>query len=77
MILEEAENLKLETLEQGKDDPEKVDAEEVDAGELAGSLEKDIDYMKALKIHEKRLMRRVKQIREARNILRRRVAKKI
>ena len=76
MILEEAENLK-ETLEQGKDDVTKVDAEEVDADALAGSLEKDIDYLKALKIHEQRLMRRVQQIREAKNILKKRVAKNI
>ena len=42
MIMEEAKKLHLETLEQGKEDSEKVDAEEVDAGEFAGSLEKDI-----------------------------------
>ena len=42
IILKEAEAL-AETLEQNKDDSEKVDAEEVDADKLAGSLEKDID----------------------------------
>jgi len=77
MILEEVESLKLETLEQGKDDSKKVTAEEVPAEDLAGSLEKDIDYMKALKIHEARLMRRVRQIKEAKNQLRRRIAKKV
>lgn len=77
MILEEVENLRLETLEQGKTDSEKVSAEEVEAEALAGSLEKDIDYMKALKIHEQRLMRRVKQIQEARTQLRRRIAKRV
>ena len=77
MIIEEAQNLKLETLEQGKDDPEKVNAEEVDADALAGSLEKDVDYLKALKIHEERLMKRVRQIREAKKVIRRRAASKI
>jgi len=77
MILEEAKNLKLETLEQGKEDSEKVDAEEVEASDLAGSIEQDIDYMKALKIHEARLLTRVKQIREARKILSKRISKRI
>ena len=55
----------------------KVDAEEVDASEFAGSLEKDVDYLKALKIHEARLMRRVKQIKEAKQVLRKRIAGRV
>ena len=77
MIIEEAAKLKLETLEQGKDDSEKVDAVETDADELAGSLEKDIDYVKALKIHERRLMQKIAQIREAKSVLRKRISKRI
>lgn len=77
MILEEAKKLQTETLEQGKEDSEKVDAEETDADKLAGSIEKDIDYMKALKIHENRLMGKIKQIQEARRVLKRRIAKRI
>lgn len=76
MIIEEAGKIR-ETLEQGKDDVTKVDADEVEASDFAGSLEKDIDYMKALKIHEARLMRRVKQIKEARQVLRKRIAGRI
>ena len=77
MILEEAAKLRVETLEQGKEDSEKVDAVETDADELAGSLEKDIDYIKALKIHEQNLIKKVKKIREAKSILRKRIAKNI
>ena len=39
-------------------------AEEVDADEFANSLEKKIDYVKALKIEESRLLNRLKKIRE-------------
>ena len=77
MIVQEAQQLKKEALEQGKTDSEKVDAEETEAEDLAGSIELDIDYMKALKIHEKRLMRKMKQIKEARNILKKRISKRI
>jgi len=38
--------------------------EETDADEMAGSLEKHIDYVKALKVEEARLTRRLKKIRE-------------
>lgn len=42
------------------------DTDEVDADEFADSLEKKIDYEKALKIEETRLRKRFKKIREAR-----------
>jgi hypothetical protein len=50
------------------DDVEDVakDTEETDADEYADSLGKKIDYVKALKIEEARLTRRVMKIREAR-----------
>ena len=76
MIIEEAQAL-AETLEQGKDDSEKVSAEECDADKLAGSLEKDIDYMKALKIHESRLRSRLAKIAEAKSVLQKRIIKRI
>jgi hypothetical protein len=41
-----------------------ADAEEVDADGLADTLEKKIDYVKALKIEESRLLKRLKKIRE-------------
>ena len=80
MIKQEAKNLKLETSDPivaGIDDIEKVDAEEVDADALAGSLEQDIDYIKALKIHERKLMSRLKRIKEAKTFLSKRITKRI
>ena len=49
------------------------DAEETDADEFADTLEKQVDFVKALKIEENRLVKRLAQIREAKI----RVAKKI
>lgn len=78
IVIEEAQKLRKESVEGGELTPaEKVDAEEVDASEYAGSLEKDIDHIKALKIHEKRLITKIKQIREAKNILAKRIASKV
>ena len=69
MVIQEARKLRkaglLETLETGVTDPTKVKAEEVDADEYAGSLEKDIDHIKALKIQEQKLERRLRRIRNA------------
>lgn len=41
-----------------------VKADEVDADELADSLDKKIDYVKALKLEEKRLQKRLTRISE-------------
>lgn len=54
------------------EDVEKVKADEVDADEYADSLEKKLDFIKALKIEEARLRRRLERIIETR----RRVVKK-
>lgn len=40
------------------------DTEETDADELAGSLDKHIDFMKALKIEESRLVGRLAKVRK-------------
>lgn len=77
MVMEEVSRLRMEALEQGKTDSEKIDAEETEADELAGSIAQDIDYMKALKIHETRYKKRLKQIEEAKQILKRRISKKV
>ena len=80
MIKEEAKKIQLETsdpIASGVEDTEKVSAEEVDADELAGSLEKDLDHLKALKIHEARLVTKLKRLREARSLLRKRITKRI
>jgi hypothetical protein len=60
---------------QGIDDPEKVDAEEVDADEYADTLEKDLDHLKALKIQESRLRRRLKKVGTAKRILVKKLSK--
>lgn len=78
IVVEEAQKIQNESIEGGELTPtEKVDAEEVDASEYAGSLEKDIDHIKALKIHERRLIRKIKKIREAKTILANRIASKV
>lgn len=53
------------------------DAEETDADELADSLEKQIDYVKALKIEEARTMKRLARIKEARARAVRKITKKL
>ena len=75
MIREEARKIQVETsdpIAAGLDDTEKVSAEEVDADEIAGSLEKDIDHLKVLKIHESKLVAKLKRLREAKKRLRKR-----
>ena len=47
IVLEEKRKI-METLEQGKEESEKVKAEELDADEQADALEKDIDDMQHL-----------------------------
>ncbi len=54
---------------------EKVDAEEVDAGELASSLEKDIDHAKVLKLEESRLRNRLRRVQSARKKIAKRILK--
>lgn len=78
VIKEEAHKLRLETVSGGELEPvEKVDAEEVEASEFADSIAKDLDHIKALKITERRLIRKIKQIREAKEQLTRRIAKRV
>ncbi len=80
MILDEARQIQLETsdpIAAGIEKIEKVKPEETDADELAGSLEKDIDYVKALKIHEAELKRKLRAIAEAKTKLGQRIAEKI
>ena len=77
IIIEEARKLRLETLETGVTDPEKVKAEETDADEFADSLAKDIDHIKDLKIKENRLRKNLKKIQAIKSQLRRRIQKRI
>ena len=78
IVVEEAQNMQTEAVTGGDLTPtEKVEAEEVEASDYAGSLEKDIDHIKALKIHERKLIKKIKQIREAKSILANRIASKV
>lgn len=61
----------------GVEHPEDVDAAEIAAEDLAGTLAQDIDYMKALKIHERRLAAKLKRIQEAKAKVRNRVTRKL
>ena len=72
IVLEEKRKIS-ETLEQGKEESEKVTAEETDADELADALEKDIDFMAALKIQESMLKKKYKKV----QVAKRRLYKKI
>ena len=65
IVMEERSRVMNESdpIVQGIEDPEKVSADEVDADEYAGSLEKDLDHLKALKISEARIVESLKKIR--------------
>jgi hypothetical protein len=53
------------------------DTEETEADEFADSLDKHIDFMKALKIEESRLVRRLGKVRETKARAMKSLAKKI
>lgn len=78
MVLEEKTKLE-EVLEVGSDDPEAVAAkvEEVPADEQADTLALDIDYVKALKIKEANLKKRLKKIAEVKKHLRAKIIKNL
>tara|TARA_B100000941_G_C28072739_1_gene334846 strand:+ start:222 stop:512 length:291 start_codon:yes stop_codon:yes gene_type:complete len=80
IVLQEKRRMMKETSDPvaaGIEDPEKVDAEETDADSYADSLEKDIDHMKALKVHEKKIRLKLKKIQEAKKKIRNRVVRKL
>lgn len=74
-LIQEERNSILETLEQGKEDSEKVSAEEVEASDLASALEKDLDHLKVLKIQEAKTRRKLKRILESKKVLLRKLSK--
>ena len=76
MIFEEAAKLR-ETLEQGEEDSTKVDADETDADAYATALEKDIDYLQALKIHESILKNKLGRVNKAKQVIKSRITKKV
>jgi hypothetical protein len=58
-------------------DLERVKADEVEADEFADTLEKDLDFMKALKIKEEKARRYLKKIQEQKARLRKRLLKNL
>tara|TARA_B100000700_G_C14908148_1_gene790840 strand:+ start:223 stop:546 length:324 start_codon:yes stop_codon:yes gene_type:complete len=84
-VLREARKLQKEAALSGKiEDVSKIKAKEYKPGEEADTLEKDIDFIKALKIKEnkirrqhKRMKRQMKQIQERKRRLRAKILKNI
>ena len=78
-IMKEIAQLREEKMSGKLADATKVadEVEEVEASEYATSLEKEIDYMKALDIQEAKLVKKLRQINEAKNKLRSSILKKI
>jgi len=75
LVLEEKRKIQ-ETLEQDEEAVEKVDAEEVDADEMADSLEQNIEWMAALKIQESILKRKYAKVQKAKKRLVKKISKK-
>ena len=79
IIIEELAKLNEEGLTGELEDTEKVAKEvpEKDASEQADSLEQNIDFMKALKIQEKKLVKSLMKIQEVKSKLRSKILKGI
>ena len=78
LINEEKAKL-LETLEQGAKTPSDAakKTKEVDADKMADTLATDLDHYKAMKIHEEKLVKQLKAIREAKSLLKKRLLRNI
>lgn len=80
LIAEERSKLFKETSDPvaaGIVEPEKVAADEVEAEDLAGSLEKDIDHLKALKIAEAKLRKISKEVSKKKKLVSERIIKNL
>jgi hypothetical protein len=64
-------------VEAGIEDPEKVNPDEVEAGDEAETIAKDIDWMRALKIQERKLTSKLRRIQETKRQLRARVVRRL
>jgi len=78
MVLSERRKM-LEALKTSEESLEKVAAktEEVPADELADSIEQEIDWLKALKIKENKLRKRLVRVSEVKKRLKKRVIRKL
>jgi hypothetical protein len=79
MIVQERRKLKetSDPIAAGVEDPEKVSAEEVDADDLADTLEKDIDHLKVLKIQEAKLRKKLREVSTRRRNVSKRIKRKL
>lgn len=79
IVKEQLDVIEEEKMTGELEDVEKVaaDVPETDASEYASSLEQDIDFMKALKIQEQRLVEKLARIEEAKDKLRSRILRSI
>jgi len=79
MIVQERRKLRetSDPIAAGVEDLEKVSAEEVDAGELADTIEKDIDHLKVLKIQEAKLRRKLREVSVRRRNTQKRIKRKL
>ena len=83
MVLEEKTRLRRRRLREsdpiaaGLDDPEKVTADEVEADEFAGTLEKELDHLKVLKVQERKVRSKLRKIAEARRKVSKRIKRKL
>ena len=79
IVKEQLDVIEEEKMTGELEDFEKVaaDVPETDASEYASSLEQDIDFMKALKIQEQRLVEKLARIEEAKDKLRSRILRSI
>lgn len=64
IIVQEARKLQKESIE-GIDRPEDLKADETEADEYADTLEKKVDHLKVLGIHENRLRAKLAQVQAA------------
>ena len=79
IVKEQLDVIEEEKMTGEREDVEKVadDVPETDASEYASALEQDIDFMKALKIQEQRLVEKLARIEEAKDKLRSRILRSI
>jgi len=77
LVLEEKAKMLKESdpIDAGIDDVAKVVADEVEAGDEADTLAKDIDIMAALKIEEGKLKSKLRKVNEAKKKLRGRIVR--
>ena len=75
IIVQEARKIQKEVAQEKAKRPEDVTADEVDAEDYADTLAKQVDHLKALKIHEARLQKKLAQIQEAKTLIRKNINK--